>query len=145
MSKSLRPLWNRIRRASRDERGSIAVEFAMIMPVLALLFGGIVEGSLLFHVWSKMEHHGRQAARAAAIGAMTKAQAEEHIRTRLQDGPKSPAVTATVSFVKGTQPVENEVVVAVSIPAAELAKIMPFGIFSMVGLATTIRMHWELG
>jgi Flp pilus assembly protein TadG len=47
------------------------VEFSLVLPALALLAGGIMEGGFLFYTWGNMEHVGRQAARAVAIGEAT--------------------------------------------------------------------------
>lgn len=49
----------------RDERGSLAVEFALLVPVLVLLFGIVVGGARVWLARSATE----QAAAAAARGA----------------------------------------------------------------------------
>ncbi|MGF9759787.1 TadE/TadG family type IV pilus assembly protein [Microvirga sp. 0TCS3.31] len=139
------PLWDRVHKARRDESGAIAIEFALIAPVFLLLCSGIVEGTLLFHTWGNMENISRQAARSAAIGMLTKDQAEALIKTRMQASTGAPGVTATVTFEKGLQPVDNAVTVNVTMPASELSKVLPFGIFRGFDLRTTTRTYWEIG
>jgi Flp pilus assembly protein TadG len=133
------------RTASQDERGAIAVEFALIAPVLLVLFSGIVEGSVLFHTWGTMQDLGRQAARSAAIGELSKIEAETLVKNRMQASSGAPNVTATVTFVTGTQLIDNAVVVNIVMPASELSKVLPFGFFRTLDLTSTSRMHWEMG
>ena len=145
MSLSKLPLWDKVQQARRDVKGAIAVEFALITPVFLLLCSGIVEGSLLFHTWSNMENVGRQAARGAAIGELTKDEAESLIKTRMREATGAPSVTATFNFAKGLQPADNTVTVNVTMPANELSKVLPFGVFRGFDLKTTTRTYWENG
>ncbi|MBM6583672.1 pilus assembly protein [Microvirga sp. BT689] len=137
--------WAWARNASRDERGASAVEFALIAPIIFVIFTGIIEGSLLLHAWGNMQDVGRQAARSAAIGELTKAQAETLVKNRMQASHGAPNVTATVTFETGTQLIDNAVVVSIVMPAAELSKVLPFGLFRTLNLTSTSRMHWEMG
>jgi Flp pilus assembly protein TadG len=145
MSTPLLPLWERVQKARRNDKGAIAVEFALIAPVFLLLFSGIAEGSLLFYTWGNMENVGRQAARSAAIGELTKDQAETLIKSRMRESTGAPTVTATVTFTKGVQPVDNVVTVNVTMPASQLSKVLPFGIFRGFDLKTETRTYWEIG
>ncbi|MBJ6123774.1 TadE/TadG family type IV pilus assembly protein [Microvirga splendida] len=121
-----------------------AIEFAFVAPALILIFGAITEGSLLFYTWGNMEHIGRQAARAAAIGEFTREEAENFIISRMAESIGSPAVTAAVTFESGANPIDNEVIVDVVVPATELSKFQPFGLFRLVTLSTKVTMHREV-
>ena len=145
MSNRFYTRWEWVRAASQDERGATAVEFALIAPILLVMFSGIVEGSVLLHTWGNMQNLGRQAARSAAIGEFNKTQAETLVKNRMQASGGGPNVTATVTFVKGAQLTDNAVVVEIIMPAAELSKVLPFGFFRTINLTSTSRMHWELG
>jgi Flp pilus assembly protein TadG len=134
-----------VRKASRDEGGATAVEFALIAPILLVMFSGIIEGSVLLHTWGNMQNLGRQAARGAAIGEFTQAQAETLVKNGMQASGGAPNVTATVTFVKGSVLTDNAVIVDITMPAAELSKVLPFGFFRTIDLSSTSRMHWELG
>jgi Flp pilus assembly protein TadG len=57
----------RIRRW-RDERGAVAVEFALIAPVLILLLFGIVDYGLVFNAQLQVTGAAREAARTMAVG-----------------------------------------------------------------------------
>ncbi|HUE46474.1 MAG TPA: TadE family protein [Aestuariivirgaceae bacterium] len=64
---------NRLRKHSarfgRDQRGSPAVEFAMIAPVLILLILGIVQFGFVFYTYNEMMNGAREGARRLAVGA----------------------------------------------------------------------------
>jgi Flp pilus assembly protein TadG len=132
-------------RLRRDERGVTAVEFALITPMLLLLLGGSIDGGLLIHTWGRMEYIARQAARGAAIGEFTKQQAQDFVVSRMQRSIGAPIVTSVVTFTSGAQPIDNEVVVNVAVPAAQLTKLQFFGIFRTISLSTQVTMHREVG
>jgi Flp pilus assembly protein TadG len=136
-------MWNRLLPIVREERGAIAIEFAFVAPVFVLILGAIIEGSLLFYTWGNMEHIGRQAARGAAIGEFTAQEAESFIVTRMADSVGSPLVTATVTFEAGSSPIDNEVVVDVTVPATQFSKFQPFRLFRLITLSTRVTMHRE--
>ncbi len=46
----------------RSERGTAAIEFAIVVPVLILLFGGIVEIGRAFHVYNNVNRLAAQYA-----------------------------------------------------------------------------------
>lgn len=130
-------------RLARTSRGAAAVEFALLVPVLAVLLAGTFESSLLLYTWGSMEFASRQAARAVAVGAITRAEAKTFVEKRMLDSPGSPKATATVTLNNGATALENEVVVQVSIPGTELTRVMPLGLLRSVNLSTTVRLHRE--
>jgi Flp pilus assembly protein TadG len=52
----------------KSEKGQSLVEFALVVPLLALLLFGIIDFGRIFHVYLTLDHAGREAARAASIG-----------------------------------------------------------------------------
>jgi Flp pilus assembly protein TadG len=52
----------------RDGRGSSAVEFALISPVLILIFAGIIGYGYVFSVYHGVQQIASEAARAAVAG-----------------------------------------------------------------------------
>jgi Flp pilus assembly protein TadG len=136
--------WRIIRPQLRDERGATAVEFALITPVLIFFLGAIIEGGLLINTWGTMEYIARQAARGVAVGEFTEQQAQAFVISRMQKSVGAPTVTAVVTINSGAQPIDNEVVVDVTIPASQLSQIQIFGAFRMVTLSTEVTMHREI-
>jgi Flp pilus assembly protein TadG len=54
-------------RRARDERGAIAVEFALIVPILLLLVLGILEFGFAYHSWDATQNAAREGARLGAV------------------------------------------------------------------------------
>jgi Flp pilus assembly protein TadG len=137
----------RLRRRRRglvaNETGAVAIEFAFICPILLAFVGGIVEGSLLLYTWGNMEHLSRQAARAVAIGAATDAQAISFVNTKMQSSLGKLAVTTAVVTSAGATPLENQVTVRVTVTGAQLARMLPFGIFRLTNLESTVSLRLE--
>ena len=53
----------------RDQRGAVAVEFALIFPILVLLVLGIIEFGAGFHAWDATQNAAREGARLGAVDA----------------------------------------------------------------------------
>jgi TadE-like protein len=51
----------------RGERGAVAVEFALIFPVLLLLVLGILEFGYGYHSWDVTQNSAREGARVGAV------------------------------------------------------------------------------
>jgi hypothetical protein len=54
-------------RRARDQRGAIAVEFALIVPILLLLVLGILEFGFAYHSWDATQNAAREGARLGAV------------------------------------------------------------------------------
>ena len=52
-------------------RGTVTVEFAMLLPLLLVLLFGIIEFSLIFKDVMTLNHAARESARKATMGAST--------------------------------------------------------------------------
>lgn len=52
----------------RQEKGQAVVELALLLPVLLLIFGGMIEFGRIFHSSLVVTAAGREGARAAAVG-----------------------------------------------------------------------------
>ncbi|PGS51940.1 TadE/TadG family type IV pilus assembly protein [Bacillus sp. AFS041924] len=52
----------------KSEKGQSLVEFALVLPLLAMLILAIVDFGRIYHVYLTLDHAGREAARAASIG-----------------------------------------------------------------------------
>jgi len=66
-------------RRAREERGAIAVEFAIIAPLLILLVLGIMEFGLGYHAWDATQNAAREGARLGAVDS-----SEHAIRERVE-------------------------------------------------------------
>jgi hypothetical protein len=51
-----------------DERGSVLVEFALVIPIFAFMLFGMIQFGLAFTGWASLRNSVQSAARMAAIG-----------------------------------------------------------------------------
>lgn len=78
-----------------DERGSVLIEMAFILPVLVLLFGGLVELGRAYYHANNVERGLRAGALYAArsplpLSAADRSIAENLVRTGTMDGSAAP-------------------------------------------------------
>jgi len=135
------------RRFARDERGSPAVEFAMIAPVLMLLVLGIVQFGFLFYTYNEMMNGAREGARRLAVGATPESAILRADRTMALNRPYefypvpgNPAVTMTIKLK-----VSDAMIIT------NLDRLFPFfgiqpdwqGTFYPKHLSASVTMHRE--
>jgi Flp pilus assembly protein TadG len=53
--------------SGRSQRGAVALEFALVLPVLLLLVFGIIEFGFAYHAWDATQNAAREGARLAAV------------------------------------------------------------------------------
>ena len=75
----------------RNDSGAAAVEFALILPVLILLIGGIVDFGRAMYTEVMLTNASREGARTAIINEATLSD----VRTRASAAP--PAITVTTN------------------------------------------------
>jgi hypothetical protein len=90
-----------------------------------------------------MEHVGRQAARAVAVGAATEDEAESFIASKMHQAVGALAVSASVTTSAGATAFENAVTARVTVPGSELVKILPFGLFRLTTLESVVSLRLE--
>lgn len=68
------------RRRGRGETGAVAVEFALILPVLLLLLVGTIQFGIVYSQYQVMEGAAREGARCAAVQATGFAECDPEAR-----------------------------------------------------------------
>jgi Flp pilus assembly protein TadG len=128
------------RRLGQDERGAAAVEFVFILPILLLLFSGILQfGSVMF-LDSHMTNVAREASRRVAVGELTETDATTMVQAALVNwGVTYQVNIATADAGGGNQ----NVVVDISLPLADAALMDVLGLFQTGDLSTTVTMRME--
>ena len=89
-----------LRRLRRSERGSELVEFAIVVPVLLLLIGGIIDFALLFQSYEVATNAAREGARLAVLPGYEVndyAAARNRVATYMQTGGARGAFTTAVT------------------------------------------------
>ena len=117
----------------RDQRGSPAVEFAMIAPILILLVFGIVQFGFAFYTYNEMFNGAREGARRLAVGATT-AVAEDRAREVM-------VLDRDYQFPP-TSPATDEVTMTVTLKLSE-AMIVSVLLLPEFDLTASVTMHKE--
>lgn len=87
-------------RRVRDQRGAVAVEFALILPVLLLILFGTIEFGRVWSQYQVFQGAAREGARCAAVAASSNCVIQDHINGA--SGAYTPATTASVRVGTGT-------------------------------------------
>ncbi len=129
-----------LRALGRDQRGAAAVEFAFIMPILLLIFSGILQfGSVMF-LENHMTNVAREASRRGAVGELTETEARPKAQAALVNwGVTYEVNVATADAGGGNQ----DIVVAISLPLSDAALMDVLGLFATGDLSTTVTMRME--
>jgi len=132
-AKGWRALWP-------DRDGAAAVEFAFILPILLLLFSGIVQfGSIMF-LENHMTNVARETSRRVAVGELAQADAASAAQQALVNwGVNYEVSVATVDAGGGNQ----DIAVAISLPMREAALIDLLGVFQSGNLTAVVTMRQE--
>ena len=70
-------LWRRISLFCSDVRGVVAIEFAVIMPLVIAVLFAIIQYGMIFNTRQSMVHAARVAVRSYAIGESSSAEAQQ--------------------------------------------------------------------
>lgn len=130
-------------RADTRDRGSAAVEFALILPILLLVLFGIVDFGRLYFTQITLTDAAREGARVLALegasgSGFTTAQADADARTRVQDAVTG--IDSTVTVSTGACIVGQPVTVTASTnftfltPLPDLAGLLGFSTVSGTGV-----------
>ncbi len=132
-AKGWRTLW-------RDRGGVAAVEFAFILPILLLLFSGIVQfGSIMF-LENHMTNVARETSRRVAVGELAQADASSSAQQALVNwGVTYDVDVASVDVGGGNQ----DITVTISLPMAEAALMDVLGVFQSGNLTAAVTMRQE--
>jgi Flp pilus assembly protein TadG len=89
---------NLLRRV-RGERGAELIELALVLPLLMLLFAGIVDFALMFQRFLTVNNAAREGARIAVLPGYTQTDVQnrvtQYIREGTGDNTASPTVVLT--------------------------------------------------
>ncbi len=85
----------RLRRPS--ERGAVAVEFALLLPVLVVLLFGIVQFGITFNRQQGIHAAAREGARVGSLPGTTSAEIEDRVMDALDGVPLAATPTITIS------------------------------------------------
>lgn len=85
-----------LNRYLRNREGQSMVEFALVLPLLLLMLGGIIDFGHAFYQYSSIENVARDVARRASINSTVKA-TDKEITDVLATLPANWAATVTIA------------------------------------------------
>lgn len=125
-------------------RGAVAIEAALVVPVLLALMLGTLEYGLLLFTYSSMQSAGRDVTRQISVNYAAAADATSLVTSRLPSWSKA-ATTVTVTQSAPADPTANVIDVTISVPAKNAT---PLNFFVTLGgdwtLSTEVQMKQEV-
>ncbi len=111
-----------VKRGWRSEQGAQLVEFALVIPILLVIFAGMVDFALMLQRYQVVTNAAREGARIAVLPgygpADVEARVAAYVQTGLGDNTITPVTTTTIVAVDppGAAPAfpAAEVVVAIT-------------------------------
>ncbi len=124
----------------RWNSGVVAVEMALVAPILITMLMGIIQFGAIFFLHSNMGNAAREASRALAIGSIsTKSQAQSLVEGRLVNWGVDFTVATTLP--NPNDPNDTDYTVTVSAPLSEAAIIDFLGLFEDRTLQSSVTMR----
>jgi Flp pilus assembly protein TadG len=117
-----------------SERGAVAVEFALVAPILIMLLLGIMEFGRAYSVQATLTNAAREGVRAMAI---SNTQASARTAAKNAAGQLNPALAdGNVTFSAASCAVGSQVTVTISYNLSTMTGIA--GPFTMTGKGTML-------
>jgi len=130
----------RTRRGERRRCGAVAVEMAIVTPLLLTMLFGIIEFGWLFTVQSTMVNAAREGARFGALQGVFTADVQQRVREYLLPMGLDDNVTINVTEATDENPI---VTVNLTVPRADVSLVGNFFGFVDGTLSTTASMRKE--
>jgi Flp pilus assembly protein TadG len=88
-------------RRVRAERGAELIEFAVVLPILMLVFAGIVDFALMFERFLTISNAAREGARIAVLPGYTQTDVQNRVTQYVREGTgdSTAAPTAVLTTV----------------------------------------------
>lgn len=123
--------------------GSVAVEFALVTPVLMGLLFGTIEYGLSLFAYSSMQTAARDVTRQVAVNTVASGSAVAEIRSRLPGWMRANA-TITVSQSAPGNAATNVFTTVVSVPLSQASPLTFYTKTTTSLMRTEVRMKQEL-
>lgn len=124
------------RRILKDEQGSTAVEFVLVLPVVMIILMGVMQFGAVLYTKSEMINTARETARRMAVAELSTTDAVTLAKNILNDSGTRFTVTATA--------VAPDVTVLITIPMDDAALGLSFPVdFSGDTLTAQVVMRAE--
>lgn len=128
------------RKGRKLRRGAVAVELAVVSPVMLAMVFGIIEFGWLFTVRHTMVNAAREGARIGVLQGVTVGDIEDRVREYLE--PMGLAGKANIDVTEATL-ADPTVTVVVSVPQEEVSLVGNFFGFTQGTVEGTASMRKE--
>lgn len=141
LSNSPRTGAGRPARLSRCEKGSTAVEFALVIPVFLLFLSGIFQFGMVMFLQNNMSNVARDVSRRLAVGDLTVTEAAASAEGSLINW----GIDYTVQVIEPdpSDPADKDITVFISAPMEQAAMFDLLGILEGNNVATSVTMRLE--
>jgi Flp pilus assembly protein TadG len=135
-----------IRGKAREDRGAALVEFALVLPLLALILFGTIEFAWTFSQHLDLRHGSREGARLAAVSYLPEADADQveaigaAVCSRME---RVTGATVTIELVGANETGQGTVVVTTAAPLQQITGFMAFALDRIENLTSTAEMRLE--
>jgi Flp pilus assembly protein TadG len=138
----LQLLLKSVRPALAHRRGSVALEYAIVAPLMFTMILGIIEYGFVFYGYSSVQLAANQTARDIAVNTHNIATAEDDLNEKLPPwiGPSDVTVVRT----NPTNLERSEVVITAVTDAGAATPIKIFTSLMPMELTTTVSVKAEL-
>jgi Flp pilus assembly protein TadG len=126
----------KIKTRARGEEGAAAVEFALIVGVLAMLIFGMLQFGLAFFQLQNLRAATREGARVGAVGAPVDDGTPNSITARVQAASGISTSFGSSLFVKSVTGATQTTVTGSSKPCAEVNGVTPDSVIAGVDLSS---------
>ncbi|MBL4808092.1 MAG: pilus assembly protein [Rhodobacteraceae bacterium] len=130
-----RDLWNRRRKMSSDERGSVTIEFVLWVPVFVFILALTIDSSMIFVTQSNMWSVTRDTTRHMSTGLYTDGEAEVYASRLVEKWGQTPSISTTSD--------SQFVSVSMSIPISEVVPFNVIGAFTNGSIVTQLTQRVE--
>lgn len=129
----------RLSRFVRNERGAAMVEMALVLPIVILLFLGMIDFGRALFLYNNLTNAAREGARygATQIPTVNTASVTSRVESRIQDFS---GVAVTTGKVQVTLPNNTVTVKIVNYPFTPLT---PLPMVNGMTLSVTAVFRWE--
>jgi Flp pilus assembly protein TadG len=93
---------NLFSRRVRSERGAELIEFAVVLPILLLVFAGIVDFALVFQRFLVVSNAAREGGRIAVLPGYSQTDVQNRVTQYVQQGLGDNTVTPTTVLTSVT-------------------------------------------
>ena len=126
----------------RDQSGVAAVEFAFIIPLLVIIFAGIVQFGAIFFLQNNMTNVAREVSRSLSVGTIeTDLEATTMANSKLINWGVNFSINTKIP--DPSDPNDTDFTVTISVPLSEAAIFDILGVFKTGTLAATASMRDE--